>query len=282
MPEINRPFRQGRKALLLLLTALAALLFVFPIYIAVITSFKTPLEIAESILALPQRLRLDNYIDGMRESQFARSLLNSVIVTFPAVFMIVVFSAMGGYAIARNAKNNCLIRLLDKLYLSSLMIPFQVIMIPVYKTFKDLGLLNTLRGMILMLTGYSIAYPTFLIVGFVKSVPREMEEAATIDGCGPFRAFWSIVFPLLKPITATVASLHVMWLWNDFNVSLVLLSKEAVRPFTVKQYYFFAEHASDYGPAFAASIVGMIPVIIVFLLLQKYIVRGISAGAVKS
>ena len=178
MPAINRPFRQGRKALLLLLTALAALLFVFPIYIAVITSFKTPLEIAESILALPQRLRLDNYIDGMRESQFARSLLNSVIVTFPAVFMIVVFSAMGGYAIARNAKNNRLIRLLDKLYLSSLMIPFQVIMIPVYKTFKDLGLLNTLRGMILMLTGYSIAYPTFLIVGFVKSVPREMEEAA--------------------------------------------------------------------------------------------------------
>lgn len=282
MPAINRPFRQGRKALLLLLTALAALLFVFPIYIAVITSFKTPLEIAESILALPQRLRLDNYIDGMRESQFARSLLNSMIVTFPAVFMIVVFSAMGGYAIARNAKNNCLIRLLDKLYLSSLMIPFQVIMIPVYKTFKDLGLLNTLRGMILMLTGYSIAYPTFLIVGFVKSVPREMEEAATIDGCSPFRCFFSVVLPMLKPIIATVAALHVMWLWNDYNIAVILLQKDAIRTLTVKQYYFFSEFSANYGVAFAAAILCMIPILIFFVCMQKNLVEGISAGAVKS
>ena len=281
MPAINRPFRQGRKALLLLLTALAALLFVFPIYIAVITSFKTPLEIAESILALPQRLRLDNYIDGMRESQFARSLLNSVIVTFPAVFMIVVFSAMGGYAIARNAKNNRLIRFLDKLYLSSLMIPFQVIMIPVYKTFKDLGLLNTLRGMILMLTGYSIAYPTFLIVGFVKSVPREMEEAATIDGCGPFRCFFSVVLPMLKPIIATVAALHVMWLWNDYNIAVILLQKDAIRTLTVKQYYFFSEFSANYGVAFAAAILCMIPILIFFVCMQKNLVEGISAGAVK-
>ena len=218
----------------------------------------------------------------MEESQFARSLINSVIVTFPAVLMIVIFSAMGGYAIARFSNRNRMIRFMDKLYLSSLMIPFQVIMIPVYKTFKDLGLLNSLGGMILMLTGYSIAYPTFLIVGFVKSIPRVMEEAATIDGCGPFKCFFVIVLPLLKPIVATVAALHVMWLWNDYNIAVILLQKDEVRTLTVKQYYFFSEFSSDYGMAFAAAIICMLPILIFFVLMQKNLVEGISAGAVKS
>ena len=196
--------------------------------------------------------------------------------------MIVIFSAMGGYTIARNSKKSKLIHLMDKIYLSSLMIPFQIIMIAVYRIFKDLNLLNSLGGMILMLTGYSIAYPTFLYVGFVKSVPKDMEEAALIDGCGPYRSFFKIIFPLLKPITATVAALHVMWLWNDFNIAVILLQKDTIRTLTVKQYYFFGEFSSKYGMAFAASIVCMIPVLIVFACLQKYLVEGISAGAVKS
>ena len=161
------------------------------------------------------------------------------------------------------------------------MIPFQVIMIPVYKVFRSLGLINNLLGMIIMLTGMSVAYATFLYVGFIKSIPIELEEAARIDGCNQFQAFWMIVFPLLKPITATVAALHAMWLWNDFNVSLILLQKEAVRTLIIKQFYFFSEYASDYNMAFAAAIMGMIPVLIFFLLMQKYLVGGITAGAVK-
>ena len=154
-------------------------------------------------------------------------------------------------------------------------------MIPVYKVFRSLGLINNLLGMIIMLTGMSVAYATFLYVGFIKSIPIELEEAARIDGCNQFQAFWMIVFPLLKPITATVAALHAMWLWNDFNVSLILLQKEAVRTLTIKQFYFFSEYASDYNMAFAAAIMGMIPVLIFFLLMQKYLVGGITAGAVK-
>lgn len=263
---------------LLLVTAV----FLFPIYLAVITSFKTPLEIADSIMALPKSLNIENYIEGMKKSNFARSLLNSVIVTFPSVAMIVLFSAMGGYTIARNGKNNRFLKFMDKVYLSSLMIPFQIIMIAVYKIFKGLNLLNSLTGMIIMLTGYSIAYATFLFVGFVKSVPVDMEEAALIDGCGPYRAFFIIVFPLLKPIAATVAALHVMWLWNDFNIAVILLQKDEIRTLTVKQYYFFGEHVSDYGMAFAASIICMIPVLIFFVAMQRYLVEGISSGAVKT
>ena len=136
--------------------------------------------------------------------------------------------------------------------------------------------------MILMLVGTSIAYASFLYVGFVKSIPREIEESAYIDGCSEMKSFWLITFPLLKPISATVASLHVMWLWNDFNISVILLQKEAVRTITIKQFYFFGQYTADYGMAFAAAILSMIPVVLCFVFMQKYIVNGITVGAVKS
>lgn len=264
------------------ITVLVMLFFIFPIYIALMTALKSPKETAESVMALPRSICWDNFITGMRKTQFGRAMLNSAIVTFPSVILIVICSSMSGYTIARNGMKHRGVRAMDKVYLASMMIPFQVLMIPVYKMYKTLNLLNTRFGMILILTGVSIAYSTFLYVGFVKSVPMEIEEAALIDGCGPLRAFKEIVFPLLKPITATVASLHVMWLWNDFNMALILISKEEVRPLTVKQYYFFDEFSAQYGPAFAAALLGMLPVLIVFILMQKYIVNGISSGAVKS
>ncbi len=261
---------------------LVVLLFLFPILLAVNTSLKTKLETAEAVLSLPGSFYFNNYMQGMEKSNFSKSLLNSIIVTVPSVSLIVLISALGGYTIARNGKKSILLHSMDKVYLASLMIPFQILMIPVYKMFKTLHLQNSLIGMILMMTGYSIAYATFLYVGFVKSIPIELEEAAIIDGCGPYVKFFKIVFPLLKPISATVASLHVMWIWNDFNISLVLLQKDAVRTLTIKQFYFFGEYASDYGMAFAASILCMIPILVCFLFMQKYIVTGITAGAVKS
>ena len=171
---------------------------------------------------------------------------------------------------------------MDRLYLASLMIPFQIMMIPVYKIYKNLHLQNSLFGMILILTGTSVAYATFLYVGFVKSIPRELEEAAKLDGCGPYQTFFRVVFPLLKPVTVTVAALHVMWLWNDFNIALIILQKDEVRTLTVKQYYFFGQYTAEYGMAFASAILSMIPVLIFFLSAQRYLVEGVSAGAVKS
>lgn len=265
-----------------LLTCMVLIFFLFPIGISILTSFKTPMEIAESVLALPKELNIQNYIDGIEKSNFTRSLLNSIIVTVPGVIMITLFSAMGGYSIARYSKQSKIIAFMDKLYLSSLMIPFQVIMIPVYRMFKNLGMMNSLGGMILMLTGISIAYSTFLTVGFVKSIPKELEEAALIDGCGPYRSFFLVVFPMMKPIVSTVAALHVMWLWNDFNVAVILLQNDMVRTLTVKQYYFFGEYFSRYGVAFAIAILCMLPIMIFFISMQKYLVEGITAGAVKS
>lgn len=256
--------------------------FIFPVYMAVLTAFKTKPEIARSVIALPQTFYLGNFWEGIRKSDFFRAICNTCVVTFPSVFLIVICSSMCGYTIARNGRNTRLIKSVDKLFLASLMIPFQIIMIPVYKMFKNLNLQNSLFGMILMLTGTSIAYSSFLYVGFVKSIPLDIEEAALIDGCNRYQTFFKITFPLLKPISATVAALHVMWLWNDFNIALILLQKDEVRTLTVKQFYFFGQYTADYGIAFAVTILSMIPVVIFFLFMQKYIVNGIAAGAVKS
>ncbi|NLO09615.1 MAG: carbohydrate ABC transporter permease [Clostridiales bacterium] len=265
-----------------IITIVFVLIFLFPIVLAILTSFKTPLETAESILSLPKQINFNNYIEGMKRSNFFRAMINSCITTFPSVALIVICASMGGYTIARNSAVSRIVKSMDTVYLASLMIPFQILMIPLYKIYKTLQLQNSLFGMILVLTGTSIAYSTFLYVGFAKSIPKELEEAALIDGCGPYRAFIKIVFPLLKPITATVSALHIMWLWNDFNMALIILQKEEMRTLTVKQYYFFGEHTADYGMAFAASIVSMLPILLFFIAMQKHLVEGISAGAVKA
>ncbi|HIS30770.1 MAG TPA: carbohydrate ABC transporter permease [Candidatus Limivivens intestinipullorum] len=274
--------KKRKEILLVFLTIMVMVAFFYPIFVAVITSFKENREISQSVMALPQTLYIENYRIAAEKSDFIRSLLNTCIVTFPSVVLIVFCGAMGGYAIARNSERHRGFRLMDRLYLASLMIPFQIMMIPVYKIYKNLHLQNSLFGMILILTGTSVAYATFLYVGFVKSIPRELEEAAKLDGCGPYQTFFRVVFPLLKPVTVTVAALHVMWLWNDFNIALIILQKDEVRTLTVKQYYFFGQYTAEYGMAFASAILSMIPVLIFFLSAQRYLVEGVSAGAVKS
>lgn len=277
--SMKKAIKQG---FLRLLTIFVMLVFFYPIFTAVITSFKTNQEISQSVMALPAKFSVENYVSAMERSNFMRALLNTCIVTFPSVAIIVICGAMGGYTIARNSERKKAFRMMDKIYLGSLMIPFQIMMVPVYKIYKTLHLQNSLFGMVLILTGTSIAYSTFLYVGFVKSIPREMEEAAKIDGCGPYKVFFQVVFPLLKPVTATVAALHVMWLWNDFNIALIILQKDEVRTLTVKQYYFFGQYTTEYGMAFASAISSMIPVLLFFLLAQKYLIEGVSAGAVKN
>ncbi len=277
----SKRFTKGNM-ITVLLTLVTVLTFVTPLCLAVLTAFKSKPELSRSVLALPESFRMDNFVEGMQRSDFLRSLLNSVLVTFPSVLLIVLCASMSGYSVARHSAHNKGLHFLDKMYLASLMIPFQILMIPVYRIYKTLNMLNYLPGMILMLTGTSIAYAAFLYVGFVKSIPKEIEESAYMDGCSEMKSFWLITFPLLKPISATVAALHTMWLWNDFNIAIILLQKEKVRTITVKQFYFFGQYTAEYGMAFAAAIVSMIPVVVCFAFMQKYIVNGIAAGAVKS
>jgi raffinose/stachyose/melibiose transport system permease protein len=244
-------------------------------------AFKTPSESAVSVLALPQKLSFENFKGAMQVSNFNISLINSVIVTSISVVSIVVLSAMCSYVISRNMDKRRY-KIIDKLILFGIMVPFQVIMIPVFRLAKSYHLLNSRLGIIILIVGTSLPYAIFLITGFVKSVPRELEEAAKMDGAGILTIFSRVVFPLLKPITATVAILHSLWIWNEFNISLIILQKERVRTIPIQQYHFFGEYSINLNFAFASAVVSMIPVVIFFLIAQKQLIQGITQGAVKA
>lgn len=161
------------------------------------------------------------------------------------------------------------------------MLPFQVIMVPVYRMYRSLNLLNTRIGAIIMISGLAIAYSTTMMIGFVRGIPIELEEAAMIEGAGRFRVFFVIVLPLLKPILATVAALQFLSVWNEFNVSILLLQSEEIKTIPMQQYVFFGAYGADYNTAFAAAVISMIPVILFFFVIQKQVVAGMTAGAVK-
>jgi len=259
---------------------LFAVVFFLPFYLSIVTAFKTPMETALNVFALPQEMQWVNFTEAMRVSRFDRAFINSLITTTTSVFFIVICSSMAGYAIARNNKSRPY-KMMEVIYLSAMMVPFQIIMIPVYRILFGFNLLNTLFGAIVLLIGTSIPYATFLYVGFVKAVPKDLEEAALIDGCGRFKTFAQIVFPLLKPITSTVAALHVLWMWNEFTISLITLQRDTVRTIPIQQFFFFSQFTVNLNLGFASAILAMLPVVIFFLLAQKYIVEGISAGAIK-
>ncbi|QUH31511.1 carbohydrate ABC transporter permease [Vallitalea guaymasensis] len=263
-----------------IIATIIAVLFLFPFYICIVTAFKTPMETAQAVLALPTKLHWENFTKALEITNFSRSFINSLITTTSSVVFIVVCSSMCGYIIARNI-NKFKYRLCETILLGAMMVPFQVIMIPVYKMLKLSNMMNTLPGLIILLVGTSIPYSTFLYIGFVKLVPRELEEAATIDGSGIYRTYWNIVFPLLKPITATVATLHVMWMWNEFNISLIVLQKEHVKTIPIQQFYFFGEYTTDLNLAFASACIAIIPILIFFIIAQKFLINGLMSGAVK-
>lgn len=258
----------------------SAIIFLVPFYVSVVTSFKAPLEVAKSVLAFPERFLFENYIKAIEVTKLATSFKNSIIVTVVSTALIVLTSAMAAYVIARNYRLRGY-RYLEVILLGALMLPFQIIMIPVYKLLKSTLLLNSLTGAILILVGTSIPYCTFLLIGFIKTVPLELEESAIIDGSGPYRTFWTIVFPLLKPITSVLTVLYVLWMWNDFNVALIVLQKEAVKTIPIQQFYFFGEFTIDLSLAFASACLSLIPIVTVFLFAQKYIIQGLTAGAIK-
>ena len=267
-------------AVLSFVTIVVAIAFLAPLYIVIVNAFKSPMETAKSILSLPTSIHAENFEKAIKVTNFWVTLRNSTIVTLASVVLIVLCSAMGGYIICRRSRNR-FYKAMDTVLMSGMMISFQMIMIPVYKMMKDLHLMNTYAGGVILMVGVSVSYATFLYVGFTKTIPVELEEAAMLDGCGRYRAFWSVVFPLMKPITATVAALHMLWMWNEFNVGLIIFQKKEMRTIPMQQFYFFGQHVSNMNAAFAAACLSLIPVVIFFFITQNSIAGGMTAGSVK-
>ena len=258
-------------------TALIALIFFFPVLMAVINSFKTRGEILASAIALPTAPTLANYAAVIEATDFIKVFFNSCLVTGGGIVLNLLVSALAGYALARWRSKWA--NILTLLFLSSMFVPFHTLMIALLTTARDLKLTGHIWGLILIYCGLQCPIPIFLIKGFVHSVPRELEEAAMIDGCGTFRLFLSIVLPMLKPILATVSVLNVLWIWNDYLLPYLILGKPLTIP--LSQMYFYGQYNQQWHLIMAGFVVSTIPVVIFFLFMQKYIINGIASGAVK-
>ncbi|WP_017813033.1 carbohydrate ABC transporter permease [Paenibacillus shenyangensis] len=274
-----RPRRKWSQILRVALLYLIAILFLFPFYIAVVYSIKTPVETAQSPLAFPTHIAWSNYAEAIEASNFFLALRNSVLTTVGTVALTIAVCSMAAYVIARN--NTRFYNFFYYLFMSSIMLPFQVLMFPLYKTWSELSLLNTIPGLIIALTGVQIGYFAFLYVGFIKTVPKELEESAVLDGASRYRTFYSIIFPLLKPINSTILVLSALGAWNDFVVSMILVQKKEASTLPLVQFQFFGEYTSQVNMAFAAIILSMIPIMLFYLFAQKWIIGGVTAGAVK-
>lgn len=271
---------------LVLIGWLLALLVLFPLYIMVINSFKSRQEIFTNQLSLPASLNFDYYKQAIAQMKFFTALGNSLIVTSVSVVLIVIFSSMAAWVLERRKTKTS--SFLFYMFIATMLIPFQSIMIPLIQYINqwkipstNFALLNTRYGLIFMNIGFGVSMAIFLYHGFLKTVPYEIEEAATIDGCNKFQLFWHVVFPILIPTTVTVAILNVLSLWNDYLLPSLTLRDPELRTIPLSTFFFFGQFNIEWNLALAGLVLTIIPVIIFYLFTQKYIIRGIATGAIK-
>lgn len=253
----------------------AAVVFIFPVYILVNMALRPANDTTSPLLPSAQPT-FDNFIEAWNQAGLAQALLNSAIVTVSSVVLIVAISSMAAYPLARVMSK--LSTTLFWVVLVGMMIPFQVALIPLYQTMRDLGLLGSLGSLILFYTGSQVPFSVFLYTGFLRTLERDYEEAAALDGAGTFRTFVSIVFPLLRPITGTVVILNAITVWNDFLVPLLYLSGTPQQTVTVALYAFVGQFVSNWPVVFAGLVISVAPVLAVYFLMQKQIIKGFAGG----
>ena len=266
----------------LLLLTLLAVLWLLPVALVVLNSFKSRLYIASTPFALPDSLTFvgfENYLTGLSTSGFAAAFGRSVFITVGSVTLLVVGGAMTAWFIARAPGR--LWRILYFLFVFSMIVPFQMVMYTITYVVGRLNL-DTPVGILPVYLGFGSGLSVFMLTGFVRSIPMEIEEAATMDGAGPLQCFFRVVFPVLRPTAVTVAILNAMWIWNDYLLPyLVLGTDQKTVPVTIQIAMQGAYGATDYGGLMAMLVLAIIPIIAFYLIGQKYIISGVIAGAVK-
>lgn len=267
--------------LLFVLMVVLSLLFLFPILIVLMNSFKGRFFISSGPFDFPNSQTFSyfkNYVNGVEKTGFISAFGYSLYITVFAVAVIVLFTAMTAWYITRVKSKYSTI--LYYLFVFSMIVPFDMVMFTMVKTANMLHIDN-LGGIIFIYLGFGAGLSVFMFSGFVKGIPIDVEEAATIDGCNPIQIFFRVVFPILKPITITVAILNTMWVWNDYRLpNLVIGTSYRTIPIAV-QYLQGGYGASDMGAMMAMLVLAIIPIVIFYLSCQKYIIRGVVAGAVK-
>ena len=273
--------RTAVKTILYIILTVFAFIWVYPFIWMITASFKTQDEFWGSGLKIfPENPTFENFIRSWNNANFSQYFLNTIIVTVCAVIIVLLCTSAAGYALGRYKFPGK--KVLLGVFMASITIPLTFTIIPIYEMLNGMHLTNNLLGLIIAECGGSHILFLMLFSSFYSGLPKEMEEAAIVDGCGFFQTYWKIMFPLSKPIIVTVVIMQFIWTWNSFLLPLVLtLSKPDLRTLAVGLYALKGEHVVDWTGIAAGAIIAVLPIIIVFICLQKYFVNGI-AGAVKS
>ena len=278
--QLNRPKRPLSLILFEIVMIVLALIFIYPTLYILINSFKGTQEIVIDPIGLPPHPSFNNFISVLQRQgaggfTFGTSLLNTFLITVMSVSGIILISSMGAYILARNHSKTSWV--LFSLFAFFTVIPFQLIMVPLVVLATDLQF-QSIVGLSLMYWGLGAPAAIFMYHGFIKSIPFSLEESASMDGAGQWRTFFQIVFPLLTPITATITILDILWVWNDFLLPYIILRAGTLVLF---QFNFFGQFTQDFGALTASLVMSATPVVILYITMQRYIIKGISAGAVK-
>ena len=265
--------------LLFVLTLVLAVIFLWPVFFAVMSAFKSNGDILKSPVALPTSFYLKNFQDLFAQSDFITAIRHSLILTVVSEALIVCIVPMASYAIERRSTR--ITALIYTYFLAGMMIPFHLYMFPLFKEMKIFGIYGTLAGPIVCYISGSVAFGALLYGSFLKGVPLEIEEAAQIDGCTPFQTFWKVTFPLLGPCTASMVVLNGLNIWNDFLMPYLALPSNQAKTITVEVYSFVGQYTARWDIVFAGTVCSIVPALMIFILIQKYFVKGITAGAAK-
>ena len=259
---------------------LAIIVHLYPLFLVLINSFKTFEEITTNVIALPKTFSFDNFINAWTIMEYPRLFFNTFIAASLGVLGVVLLGSLAGYKLSRTKTIYSWIFFL--LLIAPMMIPFHSFMIALVRVARTAGLTRTPWGLGIIYWGLGAPLAVFLYHGFVKTVPKELDECAYIDGASPARVFFQVVFPLLQPITVSVIVINAMWMWNDFLLPLLILGGSSrAHTLQLAAYNFFGQYKIEWNYAMAGVLLTVIPAIIIYLALQKYIIKGMVAGAVK-
>lgn len=255
--------------------AAVAVLFAFPFYILVNLSLRPQFQLVDP-LSIRGVLTLVNYKAAWHEAGLGRAIFDSAVITGGSVLVVVVVASLAAYPLARSTARWS--KGLFGLFMLGLLLPFQLALLPLYTTMRDLHLIGSLWGLILFYSGLQVPFSVFLYTAFLRALPRDYEEAALLDGCNPLQAFRRVVFPLLRPVTGTVVILNAIFIWNDFLTPLLYLSGTDRQTIPVAIYTFVGQYTSNWQLVFAGLVVGIAPILLIYFAMQRHIIRGFAGG----
>lgn len=273
----------GSNVLVTVLLFLGCLTILFPLYMTIIIAFKNPSEMTNDVagaLAFPSSWKLDNFKEAMEVTNFWHTLGNSLLITIATIVLTLLIHSLAGYVIGRNMARKKGYRFIYFYIVSGMFVPFAILMMPLVKETAILGLDNRL-GVILLYLVFYMPMNVMLYSGYLKNIPLAMEEAAEIDGASAWKTYWTVIFPMMKPMHATVAVLTALGTWNDVMTPLVIMSDSENTTLPLAQLNFQTQFGTNYNLAFASYLLSLIPILVFYIICQKQIIGGVANGAVK-